>query len=121
MARELFRVGAFEGDVRKPTRHLRVVARVELHPWLPVEPLHPPITEIPQPRRLALRADALMERERFSDRVVIGCRVGADLLELPNVVVHLLGRGHEWPEPADLLFANIEKAGPDRREQPLVQ
>ena len=45
-----------------------------------------PVFEKSEPRHLALRADGLVERDRHGDRVVGRRGVGADLLELPDVV-----------------------------------
>ena len=47
--------------------------------------------EVSQARGLPFDADAAMEHQRFGDGVVIGRRVGADLLELADVL-RLTGR-----------------------------
>jgi len=46
------------------------------------------ITQIAQPRRLALAPDPLVKRQRLGDRVVVRRGVRPNLLELANVAVH---------------------------------
>ena len=85
------------------------------------QPLRPAIAQVAQPRGLALDADALVERQRFGDRVVVRGRVRADLLELPDVVRLRRARRRQRPQRRDVLAAHVEEAGADGREQPLVQ
>jgi hypothetical protein len=47
--------------------------------------------------------------------------VGADLLELADVVVGSLRRRLQRPRGLDALAADVEEPGAERREQPLVQ
>ena len=62
-----------------------------------------------------------MERQRFGDRIVVGGRMRADLLELADVVLLRGGGRHQRPQRRDLLAPHVEEAGADRRQQPLVQ
>ena len=50
------------------------------------------IPQVAQARRFPLGADSLVKRQRLGDRVVIGRRVRADLLEFADVAV-LRGAG----------------------------
>ncbi len=56
-----------------------------------------------------------MERQRFGHRVPERHRIGADLLELPDVVVLLRRRGVEWPDLLDPVALGIEEATSRRR------
>ena len=62
----------------------------------------PAVAQVAQPRRLALDADALVERQRFGDRVVIRRRMRADLLELADVARLARGGRRQRPQLRDL-------------------
>ena len=111
------------GDLNRANRARmrRIELRVDPHLRVGREPRRPPIPQVAQPRRLPLDADAFMKRQRLGNRIVVGGRMGADLLELADVVV-LRGRGRrQRPERRNQLAPDVEEAGADRRQQPLVQ
>ena len=118
---ELRGVHAADAHVADRAGHRRVEARVDDHSRLALEPLHPSVAQVAQAGRLALQADRLLEDQGLRDRVVVRRGVGADLLELADVVVHGRGGGHEGPEGPDLRLAHVEEAGAVGGEQPLVQ
>src|SRR2546425_1968188 len=62
-----------------------------------------------------------MERQRFGNRVVIGRRMRADLFELADVLHLTRGRRRQRPQLLNVLAADVQEAGADRREQPLVE
>jgi hypothetical protein len=62
-----------------------------------------------------------MEGERFGDGEVVRRGVRPDLLVLAYVVVHLVGRGHEWPDVGDLLATHVQEPCAVGREEPLVE
>ena len=86
-----------------------------------LEPVGPAHRQIAEPRRLALEADRLVEHQRFGNRRLRPSGVGADLLELPDVVVLALPRGLQRPGLLDVLAADVEQARPVRGQQPLVE
>ena len=45
---------------------------------------------------------------RLADGQGVGRRMRADLLELADVVIHAVRRGHEGPDLADLLPPNVQ-------------
>ena len=85
------------------------------------EGLDPAVAEIAQACGLPLGTDAPVERQRRADGVVVGGRVGADLLVLPDIIRLAGGGGHHRPDRLDLGLADIKQARADRGEQPLVQ
>ena len=107
--------------VRDRARLRRIEARMDAEPGVGRQPLSPPVTEIAKTRGLALRADPIVKAERFGYRVVVGCRMGPDLLELPDVVRLRRGRGLQRPQAGDVFPPHVKKPRADRREQPLVQ
>src|SRR5687767_10821863 len=62
-----------------------------------------------------------MESQRIGDRQEVGKWVRADLLELADVVVERLRRGHQRPELADALALHEQHARAVRSEQELVE
>ena len=102
-------------------RMSRVEVRVEADLRVLREALGPAVAQVPQPCGLSFDADALVKRHRFSDGVVIRGGMCPYLLELADVVGLRFGCRRQRPERSDVLAANIEKAGADWREQPLVE
>src|SRR5207253_10015578 len=83
--------------------------------------VRPAQRQIPQPSRLALRADRLVEGERFANRRADRRWIGADRLELADVVRLPLRHRLQRPQLRDVLAPDVKQAVADRREQPLVQ
>ena len=78
----------------------------------------PSIAEIPQPRRFPLVANALMERQRRGDRVVVRRRMSPDLLVFADILIHVRRRRHERPDRLELRLPDVEKSDADRGKQP---
>ena len=99
----------------------RIHRRVNLEAAGLLQARRPAVAQVAQARRLPLDAHPFVEAERLGDRVVVRGRVRPDLLELADVLVPGRGGGGQRPQRLDVLAPHVEKAGPDRREQPLVQ
>ena len=81
----------------------------------------PAIAQEPQPRGLALDADAFVKRQRLGDRVVVGRGMRPDLFELADVLAPGLACRRQRPQRLDVLPPDVEESRADRRQQPLVQ
>ena len=90
-------------------------------PSLGVEPIRPAVPQITQPRGLTLAADRIVKGQRFGNGVVIGGRVGADLLEFADVLGARRAGRRQRPQSLDVFPSDVEKPRADRREQPFVQ
>jgi hypothetical protein len=99
----------------------RLETGVESDPFGFDQPLGPAVPQVDQTGGLAPDSDSLVEGQRLGDGQIVGGRVGADLLELADVVVHLVGGGHQRPQIPDLVPSDIEQAGAMGSKEPLVE
>src|SRR5688500_5561377 len=83
--------------------------------------LRPAVSQVTQASDLPIRSDSSMKGESGGDGVVIRGGMSADLLVFANFLVLLLRRGHQRPQLLLLLLLHVEKAGADRRKQPLME
>ena len=84
---ECVRVDAVDAERPQPARLGGIVRIEHFHAGQARHAVGPAPSQVPQPRRLALGAETLVERHRLGDRARHGDRKRPDLLELPDVVV----------------------------------
>src|SRR5262245_35868531 len=102
MTHKFGRFYSFHAEVRQAARLLWIVRRKDANALHLFEATRPPIFQVSEPGCLAFHPDSVLKRESLGYRVVIGCRVSADLFELANVVVLFLLCGHQRPQLPDL-------------------
>src|SRR5215207_6969641 len=115
------RVCARDFDVGERAGLAVVEGGVEADVRFALELIHPVAGEQPEPRLLALGADALVEEERLADGEALRGRARARLLELAYVCVLRALGGEERPDLGYLLPLHVEHPRPLRRVEPLVQ
>src|SRR5262249_34204690 len=119
--RQRARVDAVDADHREPPRLSRLEAGQNLDARVALDRIRPAHRQVAKARGFPLAADRLVERERFADRSANCGRIGADRLELADVVDLALRHGLQRPQLRNVLAADVEQAVADRREQPFVQ
>ena len=81
----------------------------------------PAVAQQTEAGNLPLGSNGSMEREGQGDGVVTGGRMGADLLELADVVGHRGVRGHQRPDGLQFRLPDIEKPRSHGPKRPLMQ